>query len=141
MVARYVVGLRLGGESSLFRLAALVLAEIGWRKSMKLHVANGQLKPGGAFKLVALGYLIGAGAIFAPLFALVALIAVGSGAPTTLNGEVVNGGAALMVAAMPFIMLPVVLAMQAAMFGGLVVFGLWLYHKRRPIIIVDETAL
>lgn len=69
------------------------------------------------------------------------LIAVGSGAPTTLNGEVVNGGAALMVAAMPFIMLPVVLAMQAAMFGGLVVFGLWLYHKRRPIIIVDESAL
>ena len=45
-----------------------------------------------------------------------------------------------MVAVMPFIMLPVVLAMQAAMFGGLVVFGLWLYHKRRPIIIVDETA-
>lgn len=108
---------------------------------MKLHIANGQLKPGGAFKLVALGYLIGAGAIFAPLFALVTLIAAGSGAPTTLNGEVVNGGAALMVAAMPFIMLPVVLAMQAAMFGGLVVFGLWLYHKRRPIIIVDETAL
>jgi len=108
---------------------------------MKLHIVNGQLKPGGAFKLVAIGYLVGAGAIFVPLFALVMLVAIGSGAPTTMNGEVVNGGAALMVAMMPFIMLPFILAMQAAMFGGLVVFGLWLYHKRRPILVVtDEPA-
>ena len=104
---------------------------------MELRTIEGKLRAGGAFKLVATGYLVGAGAIFIPLFALVTLIALVSGAPAMFNGEVVEGGAAFMVALMPMIMVSVVLGMQAVMFGGLVVFGLWLYQKRRPIRVVD----
>ncbi|WP_332772377.1 hypothetical protein [Phenylobacterium sp.] len=103
---------------------------------MELRIVDGQLKPGGAFKLVATGYLVGAGAIFVPFFALVTLFTFGSGAPATLNGEVVKGGAGLMMTLMPFIMLPIILVMQSAMIGGLVVFGLWLYRKHRPIHVV-----
>ena len=105
---------------------------------MELQTQGGRLKPGGAFKLVATGYFLGAGLIFVPLFALITVIALVSGAPATLNGEQVYGGAAMFVAILPLIMVPVILAMQAVMFGGLAVLGLWLYNKRRPILVIEK---
>ena len=107
---------------------------------MELQTQNGRLKPGGAFKLLATGYFLGAAVIFLPLFALIAVIAaisIGAGGPALLNGEQVQGGAAIFVAILPLVMLPMILAMQALMIGGLAVLGLWLYNKWRPILVVE----
>lgn len=105
---------------------------------MELRTVDGVLKPGGAFKLIATGYLLGAGAIFVPLFVLVILATFASGAPATINGEVVEGTAGFLAAFAPLIMLPFVVAIQSVIFGGLIVFGLWLYQKRRPIRVINE---
>lgn len=104
---------------------------------MELRTTGGQLKLGGAFKLVATGYFLGAGVIFFPLFALITVITLAVGVPPTLNGEPVEGSAGIFVAFLPLIMVPVILAIQAVMFGGLAVLGLWLYTKRRPIRVVE----
>lgn len=104
---------------------------------MELRTRDGQLEVGGAFKLVAAGYFLGAAAIFVPLFGLVALVSLAAGVPSTVNGEPVAGGGGVLFAVLPLIMVPVILAMQAVMFGGLAVLGLWLYQKRRPIRVVE----
>jgi hypothetical protein len=93
--------------------------------------------PSGAFKLVATGYFLGAGAIFLPLFALVTVLFMAAGVPPLVNGEPVEGSGRFLAALMPMIMLPVILALQAVMFGGLAVLGLWVYCKRRPIRVVE----
>lgn len=100
---------------------------------------SGQLKLDGAFKLVATGYLIGAGVIFVPAFALVTLLSLASGAPMMVNGQTVESGGFLL-ALLPLVLVPLILAMQSVMFGGLVVLGLWLYQKRRPLSVVAEPS-
>jgi hypothetical protein len=104
---------------------------------VELRTEGGQLKPGGAFKLVATGYFLGAGVIFIPLFALISVVSLAAGVPPTVNGQQVEGGGGLLIALLPLILVPVILAIQAVMFGGLAVLGLWLYQKRRPIRIVE----
>ena len=104
---------------------------------VELRMVNGKLNPSGTFKLIATGYLIGAGVIFVPLFAIATLFGFAIGAPTRLNGGVVG----LFVELMPLIMVPIIVAMQALMIGGIVVFGLWLYQKRWPIRVFGEGAL
>ncbi len=104
---------------------------------MELRTKDGQLKPGGAFKLVATGYFLGAGVIFLPLFALVAVITLAAGVPPTVDGQPAEGGGGVLFAVLTLIMVPVVLAMQAVMLGGMAVLGLWLYQMRRPIRIVE----
>lgn len=103
---------------------------------MELRTKDGQLKPGGAFKLVATGYFLGAGVIFLPLFALVAVISLAAGVPT-MDGQSAEGSGGVLVAVLTLIMVPVVLAMQAVMLGGMAVLGLWLYQMRRPIRVVE----
>lgn len=105
---------------------------------MELRTVGGQLKLASVFKLVATGYGIGAGVIFIPLFGLVILTGLASGAPMKVNGEVVEGGARLAFALIPLVMVPFIVAMQAVMFGGLIFLGLWLYQKRRPLHVVAE---
>ena len=105
---------------------------------MELETTGGQLKAGGAFKLIATGYFLGAAVIFLPLFMLVTVISLAAGVPPTVNGEPVEGGGGVLVAILPLIMVPLILALQAVMFGGLAVFGLWLYSKRRPIRVVER---
>ena len=108
---------------------------------MELRTVNGRLKPGGAFKLIATGYLLGAGAIFIPLFVLIDLILLVRGALATMNGQTVAGDAPPLVWLMQLIALPVIIAGQSVMIGGLVVFGLWLYDKRRPIRVIAEDVV
>lgn len=104
---------------------------------MELRTKNGRLEAGGAFKLVAIGYFLGAGVIFIPLFALVAVISLAAGVPPTVDGQPVGGGGGILFAVLPLILVPVILAMQAVMLGGVAVLGLWLYQKRRPIRVVE----
>lgn len=105
---------------------------------MELRTVGGRLKLDGVFKLVATGYAIGAGVILVPMFALVTLVSFASSAPMKVNGQVVEGGAAQAFVILPLVMVPIIVAMQAATFGGLTVFGLWLYQKRRPLRVVAD---
>jgi hypothetical protein len=108
---------------------------------MELRTVGGRLKFGGVFRLVATGYAIGAGVIFLPMFALMTLISLPTGAATKVNGEVVNGVAGQALLFLPFLMAPFIVAMQALMVGAFIVFGLWLYQKRRPLRVVAEEDL
>ena len=92
---------------------------------MELRTMGGQLKAGAAFRLVATGYIIGASVIFGPLF-LFATLAMGVQRPVLLVGGLLQ-----------LLLLPVVLGIQSLLFGGVIVLGLWLYQKRRPIVVVD----
>ncbi len=105
---------------------------------MELRTKGGLLKPGGAFKLVATGYFVGAGVIFLPLFVLITLVSLAVGAPAMVNGQTVEGGAGFLVSVLPLVMVPVILALQAMMFSALAVLGLWIYSRRRPIRVVEE---
>lgn len=107
---------------------------------MELRTENGQLKAGGAFKLIATGYLLGAGVIFLPAFAIVGVTATVSHAPVTVNGEVVEGGFAAAFGLAPLVLLPIALAIQSVIFGGIGVLGLWLYTRWRPIRITAPDA-
>ena len=93
---------------------------------MELRTIGGQLKAGAAFRLIAIGYIIGAGVIFGPLF-LLATLAMGVQRPVMLVGGLIQ-----------LLLLPIILAIQSILLGGGVVLGLWLYQKRRPILIVDR---
>lgn len=104
---------------------------------MELRVKNGHLQLAGAFKVIATGYFLGAGLIFAPLFALSSLMSWRTGASPIVNGQEVAWASGGTAAILPILILPVVLALQAVLLGGLVVFGLWLYSKRRPIRVVE----
>lgn len=108
---------------------------------MELKTTDGRLKLGSVFKLVATGDLLGAGVIFIPGFALIALGGLATGVPVKWGGQVVEGAAATFLTLMPLVMIPFVLAMQAMMFGGLIVLGLALYQTRRPLrVVADEAA-
>lgn len=54
-----------------------------------------------------------------------------------MNGDPVEGIGGVLVAFIPLIMVPVILAIQAVMLGGVSVAGLWLYSKRRQIRVVE----
>jgi hypothetical protein len=99
---------------------------------MELRTVGGRLQLGGTFKLVAIGYLIGMGVIFVPFFLLIVLVAALAGATGSADASL---GFVLL---LQVVMLPIILVMQAAMIGGAVILGLWLYQLRRSIRVVEE---
>lgn len=101
---------------------------------MELRTTGGQLKAGAVFRLIATGYIIGAGVIFGPLF-LLATLAMSLQHPRMLVAGLIQ-----------LLLLPVILGIQSVVVGAAIVLGLWLYQKRRPILVVDgdgalETAM
>jgi hypothetical protein len=107
---------------------------------MELRTVDGQLRPSGAFKLIATGYFLGVGAIMVPLFTIATLITLGIHEPMTVNGHVVAADAPLLLKLMPIVLVPIIIAGQSVLIGGAVVFGLWLYQKRRPIRVLQLDA-
>lgn len=97
---------------------------------MELRTLDGQLKPGGVLKIVATGYLIGAGAI---AFSVLALMEMFGASPVTSDGPIVKAVVLLTV-------VPLVLAVQGLMLGGLVVFGLWLLQRGWDLRVVADDA-
>lgn len=77
------------------------------------------------FRLIATGYIIGSGVIFGP-FLLLATLVMGLQYPRVFGGGLFQ-----------LLLLPIILGIQSVLFGGVIVLGLWLYQKRRPILVVD----
>ncbi len=96
---------------------------------MELRTLDGQLTPGGVFKIVAVGYLIGAGAI---AFAGIALMEIFGASPVSADGPIVKALALL-------ITVLLILGLQGLMLGALVVFGIWLLQRgwRLPVVAGD----
>jgi len=93
---------------------------------MEIKAVDGKLSIDSLFVPIAVGYVIGAGVIFLPLFLLMGLLFAFSPAGMDQNGQAVSGAAM----ALPMIiMVPFILAMQSVMFGGLILLGLAIYGK------------
>lgn len=75
------------------------------------------------YKAIIIGYAIGASVLFLPLFLLSGFQALAAQADIGL------------VRALGFlVLLPIILVFQGVIFGGVVIFGLWVLRKIRPSI-------
>lgn len=101
---------------------------------MKLYVRDGKLQAGSFFKFVFVGILIGEGLIFGIPFFFIAIALVTAAA----NGVPIEGNAPEMVWAIPIIF-PMIVAMHAVMFGGMIVLGLWIYSRFGKLEITEES--
>ncbi len=97
---------------------------------MKLIVRNGKVAPVSFFKFVFVGHAIGLTMVFLPMFLLVGIISVFVPAETT-SGETVSFIFAPL-------LVPLIALMQGLMIGGTVTLGLWLYTRKKQIIIEEE---
>ncbi|GJL97959.1 MAG: hypothetical protein DHS20C06_17760 [Hyphobacterium sp.] len=106
---------------------------------MELRVKeNGQLSLGSAYKMIATGWMFGVGGFFAMMFIpmfIIFLIMALSGQPMSVNGEMTTGWAAFSPMLIMLVMMPVVIAFHAVMFGGMIVLGLVAYRQFRPITV------
>jgi hypothetical protein len=93
---------------------------------MEIKAVDGKLSLGSLFGPIAVGYGVGAGVIFIPMFLLVGLLSVFAPPGVDLSGQPVSAAAMMLPMV---IMVPFILAMQAVMFGGLVLLGLAIYRN------------
>ena len=105
---------------------------------MELKTKDGNLTLGSAYRLIVTAWIISWGAMMAFVLLLLFLAALLTG-EMMVNGEVVQGRGTALAAMLPMLVLfPVVIAMQAFMFGGFLLGGLWLYRLKRPLRVVAE---
>jgi hypothetical protein len=93
---------------------------------MEIKAVDGKLSLASKFGPVAVGFAIGAGVIFVPMFLLMGLLYSFAPAGVDQNGQPFSP--AMMVFPM-VIIVPLIVAMQGVMIGGLVMLGLTIYRK------------
>ncbi len=105
---------------------------------MEIKSVNGKLSVGSLFGPVAVGYAIGAGVIFLPMFLLMGILF--SFSPGFVDQSGQNVSAAMFVLPM-IIMVPFIVVMQGVLMGGLVLLGLAIYRKwgTLHVVAVRET--
>lgn len=107
---------------------------------MNLKIRDGQLTLGSVFKLVAISWLCFGVVFVGGIFLLIFIIGAVSG-QMMVNGDMVQGRAAVIGAMAPMaILIPIIIAVQAVLFGGFVLAGAALYRLRRPISVTAETT-
>ena len=107
---------------------------------MKLKVKDGQLTYGSAYKLFVVSWICGVGTFFMGFFLLATVIMflVGSG---YVNGEEVTKRGDLLTSIMPvFVVVPLITVIHAFMFGGLLLFGVWIFRRRGTITVEGYDA-
>ncbi|MFT4954363.1 MAG: hypothetical protein ACI8U3_000734 [Brevundimonas sp.] len=105
---------------------------------MNLTIRDGQLTLGSVFKLVAISWLCFGVVVFGGLFLLLLLIGVASGS-MVVNGDMVQGRGSVLVAMLPLlILLPIIFALQAVIFGAFATAGAALYRLRKPLSVTVE---
>lgn len=107
---------------------------------MELKTRDNQLTLGSVFKLFVTGWLCAWTVFAGVIFLLLLVIGVATGS-MLVNGEVVQGrGTVLLAMAPAFILLPIVIVIQAIMFAAFLTGGVWLYRLRRPLTVVSEAT-
>ena len=108
---------------------------------MNLTVRDSQLTLGSVFKLVAISWLCFGLVVFGGLTLLIFLIGAASGA-MVVNGETVDGHGAVVASMLPMLILvPVIVALQAVIFGGFVTVGAALFRIRKPLSVTIESTV
>ena len=79
------------------------------------------------FKTIAIGYICGAGILFLPIFVLSGFQSMAAQADIGLINALVL-----------LVLLPVILALQGIIFGGVVMLGLWVLRKVWPSTVSHE---
>jgi hypothetical protein len=92
---------------------------------MEIKAVDGKLSLGSLFGPIAVGYGIGAGVIFIPMFLLIGVLSLFAPAGVDQSGQTVSASAMFLPV---IIMVPFILAMQAMMIGGLIMLGLSIYR-------------
>lgn len=105
---------------------------------MEIKAVEGKLSLASMFGPVAVGYAIGAGVIFVPMFLLTGLLFSFAPAGVDQNGQPFSP--ATMILPM-VVMVPFIVALQGVMIGGLVTLGLAIYRRwgKLRVIAVRET--
>lgn len=86
---------------------------------MKLKIVDGKVALGSMFPVLWTGYVIGLGCFFLPILVIMVLIALVA---------VVSGSGELAWNMLPMAMMPVILAIQGAIFSGIVLLGLLVFR-------------
>ena len=106
---------------------------------MEIKAVDGNLSLGSLYRPIALGYAIGMGVIFIPLFLLMLPILVFSPGVQDQSGHLVTGpGPILAMMAPMLVMIPIILVLQGLIIGGVILLGLAIYRARRPIRVVSD---
>jgi|GEM_PF-681226 len=106
---------------------------------MEIKTVDGNLSLGSLFKPIAVGYAIGMGVIFIPMFLLMLPMFVFSPGVQGQDGQLVTGAGPILAMMMPmFVMIPIILAVQGLIIGGAILLGLSIYRTRRPIRVILE---
>jgi hypothetical protein len=101
--------------------------------SMQLKTEDGKLTLGSAYKMIVWGWLLSWSALVIPILLIITVGALLSG-QMNVNGEMVYGVGPVFMSILPFfVMMPIIVVMQAFMFGAFLTFGLWLYRHWRPL--------
>lgn len=100
---------------------------------MQLKTEDGKLTLGSAYKMIVWGWLLSWSALMIPILLIITVGALLSG-QMNVNGEMVYGVGPVFMSILPFlVMMPIIIVMQAFMFGAFLTFGLWLYRHWRPL--------
>lgn len=99
---------------------------------MQLETPDGNLTLGSAYKLVVCGFLVCFGALMIPIMVIITVGALLSGEIND-NGHIVRGIGPVFRVLQPMFLIPIIVVMQAFIFGGIVTSGLWLYRHWRPL--------
>ena len=97
---------------------------------MKIRASGGSPELASLYRVVTIGYVIGAGALFL-IPTILAVTFGGLGSATSSPGQSTPS---------PFLfvlLVPIVLGMQSLIFGGIVILGLAIYRRWRPIAVVS----
>jgi len=105
---------------------------------MQLHTVDGKLTLGSVYKIVVWGWLIGWSVFFIPIMLLIVVVGMLTG-EMSVNGEMVYGRDVVLMHMLPlFVLAPIVIAVQAFMFGGLITLGVRIYRRWRPLTVSAE---
>lgn len=107
---------------------------------MKITVKDGRPSLRSLYKLIAMGWIIGFGTLFGIMFLMIFAISLLTG-EMTVNGELVESRGQVLMQILPMLILfPIIIVVHAFMFGALIIGGMAIYRKRRPIELVDENG-
>ena len=108
------------------RSASVNIGQSKARQRMQIRITEEQVRPSALFKIVAVGYTLGALAIFAPFFVL--FLFAGLFGNTAFDGKMSPIAALFLI--------PPILVVQGVLFSSMSTLGLWLYCRVRAIAVV-----
>ncbi len=105
---------------------------------MHLKTEDGNLTLGSAYRVIFWGWVFSWSALLIPTSLIITVGALMSG-QMNVNGEMVYGVGQILTRLLPFfVMLPIVIVMQAFIIGAFLTFGLWLYRHWKPLSVAAE---